>query len=309
MFGAVVGWPATVLAAFGLLLRHLDTGHQVLIVLASAAYVFVPFSLLGLALHLWRRAWVAVVVGTLVVVLQVVAYAPVLVADSPPPAAATLHVYTQNLLYGRADAEKLVNRIEAASTDVFLAQELTPTSVTALREAGLDDRLPYSFLDPRRDAGGTGIWSRYPVSDTRRLIPEGLPGVVAVVAVPGAGDVVASSVHPASPFPGDPSDWYTQLGRLKAVLAADRRPALVGGDFNATLDHARFRALLVDGWRDGAEQAGAGWQRTWPSNRRSPALVGIDHVLTLGTVATAVGSAPVRGSDHRGLVATVVVPR
>ncbi len=77
---------------------------------------------------------------------------------------------------------------------------------------------------------------------------------------------------------------------------------LVGGDFNATLDHRAFRALLRRGTTDATLQAGAGHLATYPAARPWPPLVSLDHVLLRGPVATAVRPARVAGTDHRGLL-------
>jgi hypothetical protein len=82
----------------------------------------------------------------------------------------------------------------------------------------------------------------------------------------------------------------------------------VVGDVNATLDHAPLRAALT-GARDVAADCGQGLVATWPA--RLPRWMGvqIDHVFTSG------GPRPLNfrvldlpGSDHRALLAQVVVP-
>ncbi|MHA3702938.1 endonuclease/exonuclease/phosphatase family protein [Jatrophihabitans sp. YIM 134969] len=308
--GAVLGWIAAGLAGLGLLARFLDTGHQTLILLAAGAWVLAPLSVVALVLHLWRRGWFSVVAVLLLVVGQIVVYGPLFVARTPPAGGETVRVLSQNMLYGEAAPGRLVQRLRTLDVDVFAAQELTPGAVAGLRRAGLDDLLPYSVLDARPESAGTGLWSRYPISDPVRLADRGLAGVQAAVRTPGGTSFTALSLHPSSPFPGDPGAWYVDLDRIRTMLLAlPPGPVLAAGDFNATVDHARFRRLLVDGWRDGAEQAGAGLVRSWPSNRSVPALVGIDHVLTRGPVATSVTTVPAPRSDHDGLVATVVVPR
>jgi endonuclease/exonuclease/phosphatase (EEP) superfamily protein YafD len=308
--GAAVGWVATGLALLGLVAHFLDTRHQSLIVLASAAWVLAPLGVLGLVLHLWRRAWFAVAAALVLVVVDVVVYAPAFVAERPPTNGTTLRVSSQNMLYGEADAGVVVGRVAAADVDVFVAQELTIRSVARLRAAGLDRLLPYSVVDARTDANGTGLWSRYPIEGRRRLADVGVLGVLADLTLPGGTKVTAMTLHPSAPFPQDPSDWYHDLERIRGLLRGiPPGPVVVGGDFNATLDHARFRRLLVDGWRDGAEQAGSGWVRSWPADRAVPPVVGIDHVLTRGTVATSVDTVRTPGTDHLGLLATVVVPR
>ncbi len=84
--------------------------------------------------------------------------------------------------------------------------------------------------------------------------------------------------------------------------------ALIGGDFNATLDTVQFRRILAQGFSDAADQAGAGFTPTWPADRWFPPLITIDHVLTRDAVARSVDSVEIPGSDHRALVAVVRIP-
>ena len=83
-------------------------------------------------------------------------------------------------------------------------------------------------------------------------------------------------------------------------------PAIVGGDFNATYDHAQFRALLGR-FGDAAEQAGAGHLMTYPTDKWGFPIVGVDHILVAGGTATDVRTLDLPGSDHRALIATVVL--
>ena len=71
-----------------------------------------------------------------------------------------------------------------------------------------------------------------------------------------------------------------------------------------------MRQVLDAGVSDAAEQAGSGWQPTWPSSDRKKwlrPLITIDHVLTSKEyVATRTQSVEVPGSDHYAVVADLV---
>jgi endonuclease/exonuclease/phosphatase family metal-dependent hydrolase len=83
---------------------------------------------------------------------------------------------------------------------------------------------------------------------------------------------------------------------------------IIGGDFNSTADMRPFRAAFGNGgFHDAAKQAGAGRIPTYPSNRRFPVLIGIDHVLTRNSAATSLSSVDIARTDHRGLIAEVDV--
>ena len=70
-----------------------------------------------------------------------------------------------------------------------------------------------------------------------------------------------------------------------------------------------FRNLLRSGYRDAAEQSGAGIEPTFPANWRLPPFIAIDHILSRSCTATSLRTIKIPGSDHRGLAATVMIPR
>ena len=120
--------------------------------------------------------------------------------------------------------------------------------------------------------------------------------------------------HIPGPWPYPIDDWRRDLDRLPTTLReiaerADRGAVIVAADVNSTTDMRPFRALLHDGYRDAAEQSGAGIKPTFPADTRLPPLVAIDHILTRDCAATSLHTLAIPGSDHRGLVVTVTVPQ
>ena len=76
------------------------------------------------------------------------------------------------------------------------------------------------------------------------------------------GDGWIWSAAPGHPGPrawrrGGP--WREEL----AVLPPPANPRVLAGDFNATLDHAAFRAVLRLGYADAAQQTGNALTPTW----------------------------------------------
>ena len=182
----------------------------------------------------------------------------------------------------------------------------------ALGRAGLDTLLPYHASEPRDGGGGTGLWSRYPLSDEQEPDRFTFAFVAARIQVPDvSGPVQVAALHASGPVP-DSSFWQRDMegfrGYLQALSAS--MPTIVGGDFNATPDTVQFRRILGTGFHDAADQAGGGYTRTYPADRWFGPLIAIDHVLSRnGPVATEVSTLTIQGSDHRALLATVSVPR
>jgi endonuclease/exonuclease/phosphatase (EEP) superfamily protein YafD len=221
--------------------------------------------------------------------------------------ASVLRVATVNLTMGRGDAQTVVRLVEDRSIDILSVQELTPESVSALQLAGLDRLLPHREVRAEPGVTGTGLWSRYPLT-AARPVPGFVSNLIRAELVTGDVSLTLFAVHPAAPGALNHDRWEQDMARLTAVLAETRGGVLVAGDFNTTRDHQVFRGLEDLGYVDAADQAGAGFQPTFPNARGPLPLVAIDHVIVRDPHlrATAVVTASVPGSDHLGLVATYV---
>jgi endonuclease/exonuclease/phosphatase (EEP) superfamily protein YafD len=96
---------------------------------------------------------------------------------------------------------------------------------------------------------------------------------------------------------------------VQEIGASADGPVMLAGALNATPGNLEFRRLLHGGYRDAAEQAGAGLIRTHPSDvRLLPPVFAVDHILTHTCTATAVRTLCLAGSDHRALVAEIRMP-
>lgn len=227
-----------------------------------------------------------------------------------------IRVLSSNLRHGNADPEFLVN-LANGGADVITVAELTPEAVTRLRQAGIDTAFPYSHLIPAPAAGGIGIWSRYPLSVLSAPRHRGVSMPAARLEIPGLRfEPLLASVHVYSPIAGDTNtvdEWRGGMAGAKAQLDNFARTAgaaavIIGGDYNSTPDMRQFRDLLTNGYRDAVEQSGSGFAPTFPSNRKFPPVITIDHVLTRNAAASSVRTIEVPGSDHRALLTTVRLP-
>jgi endonuclease/exonuclease/phosphatase (EEP) superfamily protein YafD len=223
-----------------------------------------------------------------------------------------LQVLTSNLRYGLADADQLVADVRAHDVDVLAVQELTLGGAQRLAAAGLGELLPYELLSPSPGAHGMGLYSRFPI--THMDVPGHYrnPPIVATTTFTRDGasiPITIASVHPRSPWPESTPEWSEELTRLAEWADGLDGPVVLAGDFNATNDHDQMRRFYDNGYIDGAARAGGGYLATYPSDRRYPPLIAIDHVLTRGgPVTTRIKSRTIRGTDHRAVLATVAVP-
>ena len=314
MLATALAAVAMTVALLGLVARYLPVDGHVVLVLAAASPYLMAAGPVGMLLFGLSRRWLLALLAACLCVVLVGVQAPrYLGPEAISKPAATVRVMTANLGMGRADS-RAVAALARESADVLVLQEMTPEAVTGLSTAGLDDVFAHRVIDPRPLASGIGVWSRYPIVESGGQDGYSLPLLWARLAVPGivtAPTVVA--VHLAAPWPQPIEAWRRDIARFGVTLreladTAGAGAVIAAGDLNATIDMVPFRRLLNEGYRDAAEQAGAGLTRTYPNRRWRPPMLGIDHVLVYACAATSARTIALPGSDHRGLVATVDVP-
>ncbi|WP_157963807.1 endonuclease/exonuclease/phosphatase family protein [Actinocorallia populi] len=254
---------------------------------------------------LLRRPRAALVAGLAALALGV-SLLPRATADATVEAdGPKLRVLTSNVFFGRASMAELVRIVERERVDVLSLQEFTPDAESGLDEQGLRALLPHKAADPRWGAGGSALYSRYPLT----ALPA-LPGTVmahprAALEVDGRR-IEVTAVHPLPPIRGEGlADWKHSLATLPPAGSGTLR--ILAGDFNATFDHARFRDLLDRGYSDAADRRGEGLTTTWGFSD-FPRLT-LDHILVPRTVAVrSYDVLRLSGSDHRPVLAELQLP-
>lgn len=280
---------------------------------------FTPLALVAYAAGLllagslaWRRrsrvAAGLAVLAAAGLVLHGAWFAPMLTGEARPTTGEPLTVMSANLFFGGADGNALVRAAVEEDVDVLVVQEITEDLLADMEAAGVDDSWPHRAGTPGPSAQGTMVFADVPLGPEQRVATSWDSWLVDV------GDVSLLAVHPLAPL--DVVAWRADHELIRSVVA-EEQPDIVVGDFNASLDHRVMQDLAADGWRSVTEVAGEGWQPTWSmsgllgdASLPLPALVQIDHVLA-GPSVGSIGShtVGVPGSDHRALVAEVVVSR
>ncbi|WP_393059170.1 endonuclease/exonuclease/phosphatase family protein [Streptomyces sp. LN549] len=271
--------------------------------LAFLPWLLVPGAAgLGLAaLARWRGGLVWAAVALALTVWFVRPYGPG-TTGSHGPVVARLDVLTSNVEFGDA-TDALIATVRRERPDVVFVQECDFACADALAARVPAASYPYRDVVRLDGSLGSAILSRFPLRPAGRI--EGamaMPGSVAVVA---GRDVRLQLAHPMPPVPGGVSVWRRELGRIRDFAAAVRaEPAVVAGDFNASQDHAAFRAVLdAGGLHDSARLAGSSRAYSWPADRTTPLRAQIDHVLVSDEFS--VRSARflrLAATDHRALL-------
>ncbi|HEY0640504.1 MAG TPA: endonuclease/exonuclease/phosphatase family protein [Pseudonocardiaceae bacterium] len=292
-------------------LLGLDEQRHTVAVLALTPYALGAALVALLGTLVLRRASAGVVAAVLVVVLGSLVLPRALPDPQPAAGGHPLVVASINLHFGDgAAAGGVVDLVREHRVDVLSLLELTPAAVAALDAQGLRELLPHRVYYVGNAASGSGAVSRYPLSQ-RVLIPGTVLQQPAVmVTMPDDSQVEVQLVHPVQPLSrrGN-ATWQQELAVLPPPRG-DGTPRLLVGDFNSTLDHPPLRRLLDAGYVDAADQAGEGLRTTWPTDRGLwPPQVTIDHVLADPRCSVrSFDVVPVPGSDHRAVVAGLVLP-
>ncbi len=227
-----------------------------------------------------------------------------------PPGAIDLRVLSLNVLKGRADTGQVATLIERERPHVVV-----------LPEAGHDFT---DKLTPLVQALGYRSWVSTPpgardVRSVSLLVADALGPVDVRVQrhmrlphleLTGGrlGRRRLYAMHATAPLQRQLiPDWERDMEVLGGWCSATPAPIVVG-DFNATFDHAAFRAAL-GGCHSAAAGTGRGLVGTYPAAFPRWFGIQIDHVLVpTGTLTSRFDIVDVGGTDHRGLLAEIVVP-
>ncbi|PJF01578.1 endonuclease [Streptomyces carminius] len=283
--------------------------------LGSLLETFLPWTGLAvpvlLAVALLRRSALALVALLLPSAVWLGLFHGALAGTAPEaaPGAARLTVVQHNVSDVNPDPRAAARTLAGAEPDLVALQEVVPATRRAY-EAELAPDLPHHAV-----VGTVGLWSRYPLTDVRRLDirpagigPDWNRGLRATVRTPH-GEIAVHVVHlpsvrvRAGGFDTARRDESAKL--LGAALRAEESPrVLVLGDLNGTLDDRGLDPVLrhVDPPDAGAAD---GFSFSWPAS--FPAAR-IDHVLTRGATVTRLRTLPATGSDHLPVVARIALP-
>ncbi|MGV8849865.1 MAG: endonuclease/exonuclease/phosphatase family protein [Propionibacteriaceae bacterium] len=275
-------------------------------------YLPIPVAGVGIGLllvHAGKRRLVAVALLVVAIAFASSPWWRFPTSTTPQPSPEDLTVVSLNTEFGPADRPTILRL--AASADILAFQENIPEFVTWLDEDELSHDFPYRLGKAAYGASGTMIWSRTPIT----LAASGRTRFTSLVVrtkVRGT-DWTVSTLHAVSPLGGSRA-WESDAAAVADLLRPYTSEHLVVvGDFNAIDQHVtmqRIRALGLENAMDGWPRvAGDGWQQSWPTSARVPALIRIDHALHSGSVqAWRPQYAEVPGTDHRAMVTTFRAP-
>ena len=263
-------------------------------------------------LLLARRVRGAVLAAAGVAVVLVVAagmVAPRTVAVPVPAGGHTLTVATFNTYSGGADVGEVAALIREERPDVVSLVEAGLLFRSKL--APLVEPLGYHLItavgEPDGDLGGVMAVVADHLGEVRGSTYTATPFPRVELEGGDLGSIKFVAFHTLAPRRGDVPQWRSDVS-LVSQWCAGPQPAIIAGDFNATLDHSVFRSATA-GCGDAAAQRGNGLTPTWPTWLPSWLGPQIDHVLaTDPIVAETFEVREIAGSDHRAVLARLRIP-
>ncbi|MFK4065303.1 endonuclease/exonuclease/phosphatase family protein [Streptomyces sp. NPDC029674] len=309
--GRAAVWGAGVLlvgvsAVVGFRVADSDGVTPVPQLLAFLPWLLVPAGagLLMAVLGRWRvgMLWGVVVLGLVAWYME-----PYGNTDAPRGRAVTeLRVLTSNVEFGQGTAG-LVRAVREERPDLLFVEECDPGCAALLRKKLPRADYPYREAVEAYGAEGSVILAKFPLKRAAGVEATlGMPGAVADVE---GHPVRVQLAHPMPPLPRGVGLWRSEMRKLQEYAAAGGdRPTIIAGDFNATQDHAAFRAVLDEGLRDAARLAGSSRTPSWPTAAPAPLGAQIDHVLaTPDFAARDARFLDIGNTDHRALAVTLTL--
>jgi endonuclease/exonuclease/phosphatase (EEP) superfamily protein YafD len=266
---------------------------------------------LGIVTLRARRAWPFAAGLAAVLLVGAAMVAPRAIADPEPTAGTPFTVLSFNVYEGRANVRALADAIRTERPDVVALPEAGQRFADKLAPLiePMGYRLRSSVDEDEDDVNGVTAAVAARLGDVSFKVGHNtstFPDVQITGGTLGALRVVA--FHSVAPVPGSVPEWREDMSLLPTWCAGPT-PAIVAGDFNATLDHSMLRAGMV-GCGDAAAQRGDGLTPTWGPTPRTRAIgPQIDHVLaTHGIEAASFRVLDLPGSDHHPILATLRLP-
>ena len=335
-------WIFLTLIALWMALRYLPTGadrHRPLVELIALIDLLSAPLLVLLVWAILIQAWPQTALALVELTLVSIWHLGYRTGSGPAPASlngdggsspvASLSVMTLNCRYGKADPQSIVDHVRRHHIDILALQEVDSSLLNRLEKAGLRATLPHLVegAPTEVDNGGRNVlFSRTTPEDLHPAAIDLEASSVPTMRVnTEAGPVRLASVHPRSPQRGA-RQWGLGIERLARINGAEAptgeatsedRPGtepaftIIMGDCNANIHHPTFRSMLTAGnLRDASLSLGRGLHPTFPYQVMGlPPLIEIDHILiSQGIRVGDLRAIGVPGTDHRGLVADLILP-
>lgn len=244
----------------------------------------------------------------------------------PDPAAQTLRVMSWNAYFINKEPEAFLAEVEKLQPDIIALQELGAVMMEAILTE-LQEEYPYMELYPSKIPAGSAVLSRYPFQSTTVPDYDEWHGCnCQIVTVQLETEVITLiNAHPWPPKVtlGGTGDWANLFAldttaqdpifdQLLNRIAEVSTPLLVVGDFNTMPFQPNIQRMKAH-LHDAFDEVGSGAGYTFPAQATDHGLpprpfMRIDYIFhDAAWTATAAWNGTISGSDHRYLVADLLL--
>ncbi|NUK44505.1 endonuclease/exonuclease/phosphatase family protein [Streptomyces lunaelactis] len=213
-----------------------------------------------------------------------------------------LTVATHNVNADNPDPQGPARKVAASGADVLALQELPGSQVSTYEEA-LAGTYKYHSVQ-----GTVGLWSKYPMSDTRAVdIRLGWTRAMRSTVTTPAGEVAVFNAHMPSVrvklnagFTANQRDNSADaLG--EAIAREPIRRTVLLGDLNGTMNDRSLNAVTSQ-MRSTQGAAGDGFGFSWPAGFP---MARIDQIMVKGVEPVSSWTLPRTDSDHLPIAARI----
>ncbi|KUJ37189.1 hypothetical protein ACZ90_69675 [Streptomyces albus subsp. albus] len=260
--------------------------------------LFIPVLL---AAALWRRSATALLALLLPVMVWLNLFGGLMFFDRSH-GGGELTVVTHNVNADNPDPSGTARKVAASGAQVVALEELTGSAVPAYEKA-LAGAYRYHTVQ-----GTVGLWSRYPLSDSRPVdIKLGWTRALRATVATPRGDVAVYVAHLPSVrvkfnagFTAGQRDGSAEA--LGQAIGRERLgKVILLGDLNGTMND-RALAPITSQLRSAQGAAGDGFGFSWPA---SFPMARIDQIMVRGLDPVSAWSLPRTPSDHLPVAASV----
>lgn len=222
-------------------------------------------------------------------------------ADSSAEATTTLRIFFANVRFRNDARDALWREIEQADPDVVILVEFMGDWREAYRRSPLSAKYPFNTGLDQVEADNF-IFAK---SSPRSIRMDWVAGrCVETLEYPlGAETLRIVGLHSPRPMNVFGGDYIGFWQRVLPMLAGERHPLVVVGDFNATQYSRVYADLKSAGLRSAHEDRARGYATTWPNGALPLPPIRIDQAFLSPDVACrAITEGRGTGSDHKPLI-------
>lgn len=233
-----------------------------------------------------------------------------------------ISLMTYNIFFKNSSPNSSLNKIKNYDPDILVIQELTPDWELKI-ENSIGLKYPYRRISASRGTHGIGVYSKFPIEDSKLIDNNKLPFVQILELNINNKKVQLINVHLASPaiaveHPENFIDLFSSNYKLRSqqlekinMIANEREDEfnaqILIGDLNTTRYEPIYRDIK-NHWINLYDLAGTGLGLTFPNSNKVGPILALDYVFARGVVKVIeMKVIEGGGSDHLALAGKIKI--